>query len=188
MKKGIALLLLLTRLMAACTTSESPVLESAQQEPSALPASEAEALSADELAEIPTAEEEKEAEAEPIPSGPVLTITDGDKESIYSYDQLEALGASQASFRDVAYVGVPLYVLLQDAGFDPQRLKAVKVVAVDGFSANYDSATFMAEDTLVAYARADGELADDEKPFRMVVPEGGGGMNVRLLSRIEVIP
>ena len=121
-------------------------------------------------------------------SGPVLLVTDGSLEVTYDQQQLEALPASQATFRDVTYTGVPLHVLLEDAGFSPAELRAVKAIALDGFSANFEPDQFLAADTLVAYARVEGELADDEKPFRMVVPEGGGGLNVRLLRSIEVIP
>jgi len=85
-------------------------------------------------------------------------------------------------------VGVPLTVLLQDAGIDPAALKIVKAVAVDGFSANYESALFAREDTLVAYARADGPLGDDEGSFRMVLPDQEGKLNPRELVEIIAIP
>ena len=122
------------------------------------------------------------------PAAAVLKVSDGIIEKNYTADDLKALGETQASFKDVAYVGVTLTVLLQDAGIDPTALTAVKAVAVDGFTANYDSSLYAREDTLVAYARVDGPLADDEGPFRMVLPDQEGKMNPRQLVEIVAIP
>jgi hypothetical protein len=121
-------------------------------------------------------------------SATTLKVTDGTLEKTYSVDDLKALGEVQASDKGVSYVGVPLKVLLQDAGMDPSTLSAVKAVASDGFTANYDSSQFLADDTLVAYARADGPLTADEGIFRMVLPDQGGKMNPRLLIEIDAIP
>ena len=120
--------------------------------------------------------------------GAVLKVSDGTVEKTYTVDDLKALGETQATFKDVAYLGVSLTVLLKDAGIDPTALTAVKAVAVDGFTANYDASLYAREDTLVAYARADGPLADDEGPFRMVLPDQEGKMNPRQLVEIVAIP
>jgi len=117
-----------------------------------------------------------------------LTVTDGSNQKIYTLDDLKALQTSQADFKGVPYTGVPLATLLQDAGFDPQKLSAVKVTAVDGFTVNYDPQTVNLPDTLVSYARAEGSLAEDEGPFRMVFPGGEGKMNPRQIVEIRVIP
>jgi len=53
---------------------------------------------------------------------------------------------------------------------------------------HYDPSLFLADDTLVAYARADGPLADDEGTFRMVVPDQGGKLNTRMLVEVDAIP
>ena len=79
-------------------------------------------------------------------------------------------------------------VLLKNADIDPTALTAVKAVAVDGFTANYDASLYAREDTLVAYARVDGPLADDAGPFRMVLPDQEGKMNPRQLVEIVAIP
>jgi DMSO/TMAO reductase YedYZ molybdopterin-dependent catalytic subunit len=118
----------------------------------------------------------------------VLKVVDGTREKIYTVDTLKALGDSQATDKQVTYVGVPLKVLLQDAGIDPSQVSAVKAVASDGFTANYDSSLFLADNTLVAYARADGPLSEDEGVFRMVVPDQGGKMNPRMLVEVDAIP
>ncbi len=88
----------------------------------------------------------------------------------------------------MTYVGVTLTALLADAGIDSALLTAVKAVAVDGFTANYDSSLYANADTIVAYARVDGPLADDEGPFRMVLPNEDGKMNARQLVEIIAIP
>jgi len=117
-----------------------------------------------------------------------LKVVAGTLAKTYSVDDLKALGEVQASDKGVTYVGVPLKVLLQDARIDPSKLSAVKAVSSDGFTANYDSFQFMADDTLVAYARADGPLTADEGIFRMVLPDQGGKANPRLLVEIDAIP
>jgi hypothetical protein len=121
-------------------------------------------------------------------SGTDLKVTDGTIVKTYTADDLKALGAVQASDKGVSYVGVTLKVLLQDAGIDTTKLSAVKAVASDGFSSNYDPTQFLADDTLVAYARADGPLTADEGIFRMVLPDQGGKLNPRLLVEIDAIP
>jgi DMSO/TMAO reductase YedYZ molybdopterin-dependent catalytic subunit len=118
----------------------------------------------------------------------VLKITGQGTEKSYTAEDLRALEAAQASFRDIAYTGVPLAVLLRDAGFDPQAVKAVKAVAVDGFSANYDAELVNRPDSLVAYAQEGGPLVEEEAPFRMVLPDQEGKLNVRQLVEIQVIP
>jgi tRNA U34 5-methylaminomethyl-2-thiouridine-forming methyltransferase MnmC len=115
-------------------------------------------------------------------------VTDGTIVKTYTADDLKALGAVQASDKGVSYVGVTLKVLLQDAGIDTTKLSAVKAVASDGFSSNYNPTQFLADDTLVAYARADGPLTADEGIFRMVLPDQGGKLNPRLLVEIDAIP
>jgi hypothetical protein len=122
------------------------------------------------------------------PAGAVLKVSDGTVTKTYTVDDLKALGAVQASFKGVTYVGVTLTVLLQDAGIDPANLAAVKAVASDGFSANYDASFYGAEDTIVAYATVDGALTADDGTFRMVLPNGEGKMNVRQLVEIVAIP
>ncbi len=117
-------------------------------------------------------------------AAPVLKVAD----KTYTADDLNALGESQADFKGVTYVGVSLTVLLKDAGIDPTAITIVKAVASDGFTANYESALFSREDTLVAYARADGPLGEDEGAFRMVLPDQEGKMNPRNLVEIIAIP
>jgi DMSO/TMAO reductase YedYZ molybdopterin-dependent catalytic subunit len=117
-----------------------------------------------------------------------LKVSDGNVEKTYTAGDLKALGESKADFKGVTYVGIPMTVLLQDAGIDPTAVTIVKAVAADGFTANYESALFSRDDTLVAYARADGPLGEDEGTFRMVLPDQEGKMNPRMLVEIIAIP
>ena len=126
--------------------------------------------------------------AAPVDQPESLVVTDGTATKSYTAADLAELPATEASFQEVGYKGVSLVALLRDAGFDPQALKAVKVVAADGYSVNYDPALFQREDVVVAYARADGPLAADDGTVRMVVPDAEGKLNVRMLARIEVVP
>jgi hypothetical protein len=117
-----------------------------------------------------------------------LTVTDGSNEQIYNIGQLKDLGTEQATFGGITYIGVPLQLLLEDAGYDPTSLSAVKATAADGFSANYDPKLVTKSDTLVVYGRADGPLADDEGTFRMVLPGQEGKLNPRDLVELRVYP
>jgi len=122
------------------------------------------------------------------PVANVLRVSNSTNEKTYTADDLKALGEVQSSFEGVTYVGITLTALLTDAGIDSASLTAVKAVASDGFTVNYDSSLYAREDTIVAYARADGPLGDDEGTFRMVLPDQGGKMNPRQLTEIVAIP
>jgi len=117
-----------------------------------------------------------------------LKVGDGTTTRTYTVDDLAALPAAESTFQEVAYKGVPLHVLLQDAGFDPQAIKAVKAVAADGYSVNYDPALFQRQDVLVAYATAQGALTADDGTLRMVIPDAEGKLNVRMLVELKVVP
>lgn len=132
------------------------------------------------------APQEEAPEAE-VPTGPVLIVSDGTNERAYTREDLEALGAVEVDNGEAVYIGVVLKTLLEDAGIDTAAIAAVKAVAIDGFSANYDPGLFLADTTLVAYARTDGPLGDNEGDFRMIVPGQAGSMNPRLLSKLIAI-
>lgn len=117
-----------------------------------------------------------------------LVVTDGSQEKSYTVSDLEGLPATESVFNEVTYVGVSLPVLLGDAGFDAGALKAVKAVAVDGYTVNYDPALFQRSDVLVAYATAQGTLTADDGVFRMVLPGEEGKLNLRMLVKLEVSP
>ncbi len=121
------------------------------------------------------------------PETDVLVVGDGTTEKNYTADELKSLSSAEAAFNDVSYQGVPLTILLQDAGFDPQAVKAVKAVASDGFTVNYGPDLFLLENTLVAYAQADGPLTDEDGAFRMVLPDQEGKLNVRMLVTLQVV-
>ena len=115
-----------------------------------------------------------------------LQVSDGTVNKTYTVETLKALPETRISFMDVTYVGVKMTDLLTDAGFDPQAVKAVKVIASDGFSVNYDPALFQREDVIVAYQTADSVLAAEDGSFRMVLPGEEGKLNVRMLAEIQV--
>jgi DMSO/TMAO reductase YedYZ molybdopterin-dependent catalytic subunit len=116
-----------------------------------------------------------------------LTVRSGEVSQTYTREDLAALDEATATWEDVTYVGVPLATLLADAGVDLENTRAVKATAGDGFSANYEMEMATRPDTLVAYAREGGELSEEERPFRMVIPGERGRLNVRMLSEIEAI-
>lgn len=171
MKRILFVLLITVLAFSACSS------------PTAAPATE------QPQAEVPeTVAPQEEAPQEPTPSGPVLIVTDGTMEQAYTREDLEALGAVEIDNGDAVYVGVLLKTLLEDAGIDASAISAVKALAIDGFSSNYGPDLFLADTTLVAYARADGPLAANEGDFRMVLPGQSGSMNARLLSKLIAIP
>lgn len=121
------------------------------------------------------------------PTVPGLMIQQGENEYFYSLEDIKALDAVHVDNGEAIYVGVPIITLLADAGINATFLSAVKAVASDGFSTNYDPSLFLEMTTLVAYARADGPLASEEGILRMLVPDQGGFMNPRMLVTLIAI-
>ena len=120
-------------------------------------------------------------------TGDSLLVSGGGNEKTYTRANLEVLPSSQATFSDVTYLGVSVSTLLKDAGFDSQEVKALKAVASDGYTVNYDPSQFLGANVIVAYARPDGELANDDGVFRMVLPGAEGKLNLRKLVQLQVI-
>lgn len=120
-------------------------------------------------------------------AGDQLKVGDSTTSKTYSVADLQTLTASIAAFNDVTYKGVALKALISDAGFNMDEVKAVKAIASDGFSSNYDSSIFSRDDVIVAFATQDGALTAEDGTFRMVIPDGEGKQNVRTLVEIQVI-
>ena len=116
-----------------------------------------------------------------------LVVSGGNIKKNYTRADLEALPASQSTFKDVNYTGVSVADLLKDAGFDPQTVKALKAVASDGYTINYDASQFLGEGVMVAYALADGDLTAEDGAFRMVLPGAEGKLNLRMLVELQVV-
>ena len=113
-----------------------------------------------------------------------LVVTDGEVEKTYVTEDLEGMQTHQVEFLEVSYLGVKLSALLDDAGFDPKSVSAVKAMAEDGFTVNYDPDLVNKDDTLVAYATVNGPLSEDDGVFRMVLPDQEGKLNPR--HRVEL--
>jgi hypothetical protein len=118
--------------------------------------------------------------------GSTLLVTDGTTEKTFSVADLKELPMTEATFNEVTYVGVSLGALLEEAGFSPGDLSAVKATASDGYSVNYDSGLFTREDVIVAYETVDGSLTEDDGTFRMVLPGEEGKLNIRMLAELKV--
>jgi DMSO/TMAO reductase YedYZ molybdopterin-dependent catalytic subunit len=127
--------------------------------------------------------------APPAANSTILLKVSGGADSLtYSRADLEKMPVTKARFQDIAYIGVAVKSLLQQAGFDPAQVKAVKAVAADGFTVNYDSSSFLREDMIVAYAAENGPLSDQDGAFRIVLPGAEGKLNPRMLVELQVIP
>ena len=105
----------------------------------------------------------------------------------YSAADLEAITQAEATFKDVAYIGVPVSELLSAAGFELGNVKAVKAVASDGYTVNYEPEQLTPANVIVAYAQGDGPLTADDGDFRMVLPDAEGNMNLRMLVELQVV-
>lgn len=118
---------------------------------------------------------------------PTLVVSGEDLSKTYTRLDLEGMTTNQAVFNEVPYKGVTVSALLMTAGFDLARIKAVKAVAEDGYTVNYDSSQILADGVIVAYARVDGDLAEEDGSFRIVMPGAEGKLNVRMLVELQVI-
>ncbi|HKJ26869.1 MAG TPA: molybdopterin-dependent oxidoreductase [Anaerolineales bacterium] len=114
---------------------------------------------------------------------PVLMV--GEKS--YTAAELEGMAQVEASFKGVSYVGVPAAELLADAGYDLASVRAIKAVAADGYSVNYEPDVLSPADVIVAYAQVDGALSADDGDFRMVLPDQEGNMNLRMMVEMQVV-
>ena len=117
-----------------------------------------------------------------------LLVTVGDTQSFFNVEDLEALPATESTFKDVDYKGVTMLALLDSLSVDPGGVKAIKAVAADGYSVNYDPSQILKDNVLVAYALADGSpMSADDGTFRMVLPDEEGKLNPRMLVELQVI-
>ncbi len=131
----------------------------------------------------PAAEQSASAPAEAV-----LLVTAGERQQSFSAEDLQALPPVEATFNAVTYKGVTVSALLEAVGVAPDGIKALKAVAADGYSVNYDPAQVLKENVLVAYALADGSpLGADDGNFRMVLPDEEGKLNVRMLAELQII-
>lgn len=122
------------------------------------------------------------------PAEAALLVTVGESQQSFSVADLQALPSGEATFKDVAYKGVRVSALLEAVGVDPGGIKAIKAVAIDGYSVNYDPAQVLKDNVLVSYAQADGSpLSADDGNFRMVLPDEEGKLNVRMLAELQIV-
>ena len=122
------------------------------------------------------------------PAGVTLLVSVGDTQKSFSAEDLGALPASEATFKDVVYKGVTVSALLEALSVDPGSVKALKAVANDGYAVNYDPAQVMKDNVIVAYGLAYGSpLTADDGDFRMVLPDEEGKLNARMLLELQVI-
>ncbi|MBI9045056.1 MAG: molybdopterin-dependent oxidoreductase [Anaerolineaceae bacterium] len=117
-----------------------------------------------------------------------LIVGNGEEQKIYTLEMLKALPQTEAVFNEITYIGVSIQVLFSDSGFAANDYKAVKVIASDGYSMNYDPELFMREDVIVAHAMLDAPLTEEEGNFRMVLPGEEGKLNIRQVIEIKAVP
>ncbi len=117
-----------------------------------------------------------------------LQVTVGDARKSFSAADLGALPTTQSSFKDVAYKGVTLAELAKALGVKPEEIKAIKAIAIDGYSVNYDTAQLLKDNVIIAFARADGSpLAAEDGNFRLVLPDAEGKLNLRMMAELQII-
>jgi hypothetical protein len=122
------------------------------------------------------------------PGGGLLLLTAGEDQQSFSAEDLGALPASEASFNEVAYKGVTILALLEAVGIQPAQIRAIKAVAADGYSVNYDPGQVLKDSVIVAYALADGgKMSADDGNFRMVLPDDEGNLNLRMLVELQIL-
>ncbi|MBT7601591.1 MAG: hypothetical protein HN560_11000 [Anaerolineae bacterium] len=118
----------------------------------------------------------------------VLLVTIGDIQETFVLEDLQSLPSEDVSFNGVFYKGVRMSTLLEVVSVNPDTLKALKAVATDGYSVNYDPTQILKDNVLVAYALADGSsLSADDGNYRMVLPDEGGKLNLRMLAELEIL-
>lgn len=123
-----------------------------------------------------------------MPDDAILFVTIGDVQETFALKDLQALPSVDVSFNGVLYKGVTIPTLLDAVSVSPDSLKALKAVAADGYSVNYDPMQILKDNVLVAYALADGSsLSADDGNYRMVLPDEEGKLNLRMLAEIQIL-
>lgn len=118
-----------------------------------------------------------------------LLVTNGGTQQSFTLTALQALPLTEASFKGVAYKGVKVSDLLTAAGVKLDGFKAIKGIASDGYTVNYDPAQLLADNVIMAYALADGNpLTSDDGNFRLVLPDAEGKLNLRMLVELQIVP
>jgi len=117
---------------------------------------------------------------------PTLTVTNGIASKIYITADLQKLRQVQLEYKGVTYLGVPLSILLSNAGYDPALVGTVQAVTSDGASADYNLNLIQKPDTVLAYSLLDGPISNDEGPFRMVLPGQVEKLNPRKVVKLLV--
>ena len=117
-----------------------------------------------------------------------LLVTVGENQQSFTLEALQALPVTEASFKGVAYKGVKMSDLLTAAGVSLDGIKAIKGVATDGYTVNYDTAQILKDNVIMAYALADGSpLTADDGTFRLVLPDEEGKLNLRMLAELQIV-
>ncbi len=116
-----------------------------------------------------------------------LTVTDGETEHTLSAQDLLALAVTEADLEGATYQGATLSAILEAAGVSTEGVTGIKAVASDGYASSYNAETVTRADVILAYARGGGPLADNEAPFRMVVPGAENSMQARMVVELEVL-
>ena len=117
---------------------------------------------------------------------PTLIVTNGIANKIYTTADLQKLGQVQVEDKGVTYLGVPLSILLSNAGYDPALIGTVQAVASDGASVEYDLNLIQKPDTVLAYSLLDSPMSNNEGSFRMVLPGQGEKLNPRKVVKLLV--
>ena len=121
-------------------------------------------------------------------AGAALLVTVGDIQHTFSMEDLQALTTVESSFNGVAYKGVTMPTLLAAAGVSLDGIKAIKAVAADGFTVNYDMPQILKDNVIMAFALADGSpLTAEDGNFRMVLPDEEGKLNLRMLVELQIV-
>jgi hypothetical protein len=118
--------------------------------------------------------------------GTSLIVTDGETHYALSTADLQALAVTEAELDGADYQGATLSAILEAVGVNLAGMTGIKAVASDGYASSYDAETVNRADVIVAYTRDGGPLADNEVPFRMVVPGAENSMQARMVVELQV--
>jgi hypothetical protein len=119
-------------------------------------------------------------------ASPTLTVTDGETQHTLTAEDLAGLTQTEADLDGATYQGATLTAILEAAGVSLEGVTAVKVVATDGYTNTYDAAIIGRDDVILAYSKAGGPLANNEVPFRMVVPGAENSVQARMVIEFQV--
>jgi len=115
-----------------------------------------------------------------------LTLISDEQEREYSLSELQKMPGKKLNSDSRVYKGVSLRMFLKRAGIDIEKIKTVKVVAIDNYAVNYEQVMVLQGKVILAYEMDGAPLPEKMGILRCVFSGEDKKMQVKKVERIIV--